>query len=83
MDIETTIEMTVLEEVQVGPGKDNTQETLVGKIKAAVDQGQIQGPIPIEIESDVLNVGNMTILPMTVLTQRWKKNQNNYRKCTI
>ena len=66
VNIYATIEMTILEEVEVGPGKDSTQVTLEGMIKAVVDQDQVWGPILIEIELDVFNVGNMIILPMTV-----------------
>ena len=44
VDIETTIEMAILEEVEVCLGKDNTQVTLEGMIKAVVDQGKVQEP---------------------------------------
>ena len=43
----------ILEEVEVGPGKDSTQVTLEGMIKAVVDQDQAQEPVPTEIELDV------------------------------
>ena len=36
LDIETIIEITILEEVKIGPGKDNIQVILAGMIKAAV-----------------------------------------------
>ena len=57
MDIEITIEMTILEEVELGLGKDSIQVTLEWMIKAVVDQDQIQEPVLIEIESDGLTVG--------------------------
>ena len=83
--IETTIEMTILEEVEVGLGKDNTQVIFEGMIEAIVDQDQVQEPVLIEIESDVLNVENMIISLMTVLiqSQRQKENQSKHSKCTI
>ena len=84
VDRETTIQMTILKEVDIGPGKDSIQVILEGMFKAVVvDQDQVQEPVLIEIELDVLNVGNMIILLMTVQTQRWKENQNKYSKCII
>ena len=53
--------MMILEEVEVGLGNDSSQVTLEGMIEAVADQIQVQEPVLIEIESDVLNVGNMTI----------------------
>ena len=55
------------------------------KVSAAVvvDQDQVQEPALIEIQLDVLNVGNMIISAMTVQTQRWKENQTKYSKCII
>ena len=42
VDIETTIEMTISQEVEVGPGKDSIQVTLEVTIKAVVlDQDQV------------------------------------------
>ena len=52
-------------------------------IEAVADQDQIQEPVLIEIELDVLSVENMTILLTTVLTQSRKENQSKYSKCTI
>ena len=83
MDVETTIEMTVLEELEVGPGKDNIQVTLEGMIEAVIDHDQVQQPVLTETELGILNVENMTILLMAVLTQRQKKNYNKYNTCII
>ena len=73
VDVETTIEMTFLEEVEVGLGKDSILVTLEGLIKAAVDQDQVQQPVLTEIGLDVLNVGNMIISLMTVKTQEMER----------
>ena len=72
VDVETTIEMITLEEVEVGPGKDNIQVTLEGMMEAVTDE--VQEPVLLEIELEVLNVENMTILLITVLTQIGKEN---------
>ena len=40
--------MTILEEVGVGPHKDNTHVTLEGMTEAVVNQGQVQEPVQIE-----------------------------------
>ena len=60
-----TIEITILEEVEVGLGKDNPQVILEGKTEAVVDQNQDQGliqkPVQTEIGLDAINVENMTI----------------------
>ena len=62
--------MTILEEVEVGLGKDNTHVALEGMTKAVADQGQ--EPALLEVESGVLIVKNMTILPMTFECEnRW------------
>ena len=52
-------------------------------IEAIVDQDQVWEPVLIEIELDVLHVGNMIILLMIVQTQGWKENQSKYSKCII
>ena len=52
--IEAVIEMTALEEVEVGLGKDSIQVTLEGMMEAAiVDHDQVQEPVLIEIDLDV------------------------------
>ena len=66
MGVETTIkiiiEMTIMEEVEVGLGKDNMQVILEGMIKAVVDQDEGQEAILIETELDVLNVDSISRL---------------------
>ena len=66
MDIEATLGMIVLEEVEEGLEKDSIHVTLGEMIEAAVDQDQVQEQVPIEIESDALSVGSMIIWPKTV-----------------
>ena len=81
---EVTIEMRTLEEVEVGLQKDSIEVVLEEMIKAVVDQDQVQEKVLIEIGSDVLSVGSMTILLKTVQTEIFKKNsQNRYNKCLI
>ena len=70
-----TIATTILEKAELGLGKGNTQVILEGMMKAVVDQDHIQEPVRKKIESGVLNVENMTISPMTVLTQSGKRNR--------
>ena len=69
--IETIIEMTILEEIEVGLEKDDIHVNLEGMIKegAVEDLDQVQEPVPIETELGVLNVENLAILLITVLTQ--------------
>ena len=84
VDIEAIIEMTILEEVEVGLVKDSIQIILEGIIKAVVvDQDQVQDPVLIKIELDVSNVGNMIISLKTVQTQRQKESQNKCSNCII
>ena len=84
VDIEAIIEMTILEEVEVGLGKDSIQVILEGMTKAVVaDQDQVQDLVLTEIELDVLNVGNMIILLKIVQTQRQIESQKKYSKCII
>ena len=67
MDIEVIIEMTTLEEVGVGLGKDNILVILEGMTEAvAVSLHQVQELVLTEIGLDVLNVGNMIISLRTV-----------------
>ena len=83
VDIEVTIKMKTLEEIEVDVEKDNIQVILEGMIKAAVvDQDQVQEPVLIEMGLDVSNVGSMIILISTVQTQiQKKKSQNKCNKC--
>ena len=68
VDIDVIIEITTLEEVEVGLGKDNIQVILEG-ITVAVGLDQAQEPVPTETELDVLSVGNMIILLKTSNSQ--------------
>ena len=84
MDIDVIIEMITLEEVEVDLGKDSVQVILGGMIKAVVvDKGQVQEPVLIEIELEVLNVANMIISLKTVKTQGQIESQDKYSKCII
>ena len=49
MDIEVTIEMKTLEEVEVGLEKDSIQVILEEMIKAVIDQHQARQQVLIEI----------------------------------
>ena len=79
--IETTIELTTLEEAEVGLEKDITLVTLEGMMEVVAELHQVhvqdkdpdlvQELIPVEIELGLINAEYMTILPMTVLI--WKK----------
>ena len=74
VDIEGIIEMTTLEEVEVGLGKDYIQVILEGMTEiVVVGQGQDQEPVLIEIELDALCVGNMIILLKTVQICKQKR----------
>ena len=67
VDIEEIIEMTNLEEVEVGLGKDNIQVTLEEMTEIVVAcLYQVQEPLLIETELDALSVGKMIILLKTV-----------------
>ena len=60
--IEVIIEMTTLEEVEVGLGKDNIQVILAEMLEVVVlGQDQVQEPVLTEAEFDVLGIGNMII----------------------
>ena len=51
--LETTAEMTIetiLEEVEVGLGKENTYVILEGMTEAVVDQDHVKEPVHIETE---------------------------------
>ena len=62
VDIEEIIGMIIMKEVGVGLGKDNIQMIPEGMIEVVLGLDQVQGPVPIEIELDAINVGNMIIL---------------------
>ena len=67
VDIEAVIEMTALEEVEVGLGKNSIHVILEGMIVAVVaEQDQVQEPVLIEIEIGALNVGNLITLLKTL-----------------
>ena len=84
VDIEVTIEVKTLKEVEVDLEKDNIQVILEGMIETVViDQDQVQELVLTEIGLNVLNVGNMIISLKTVQTQIKKKSQNKYGKCLI
>ena len=61
VDIEETIEMIIMKEVGVGLGIDNIP-IIEGTKEATVGLDQVQEPVVIEIELDVINTGNMIIL---------------------
>ena len=75
VDTEAIIEMTTLEEVEVGLEKNGIQVIFEGMIKAVVvvDHDHLWEPVLIEIELDVLNVGNMIILLKTVQSQETER----------
>ena len=66
MDIEEIIEMKILEEVEVGLEKDNTQVILIEAIEVVVGLDQVQEPVLIETKLNALSVGNMIISLKTV-----------------
>ena len=66
VDIEVTLGIITLEEVEVGLEKDNTWVTLEEMRKTVLDHDQVQEHVLIETESDTVSVGRMIILPMTV-----------------
>ena len=71
MDIEVIVEMTTLEEVEVGLGKDNIQVILAEMTEVVVvGQDWVQGPVLTETELNVLSVGNMIISLKTVQIHR-------------
>ena len=53
-------------DVEVGLLKDNFQVILGEMIEVTVDQDQVLEQVPIKIELDASNVGNMTTLPKIV-----------------
>ena len=82
VDIEGITEMTTLEEVEVGLGKDNIQVILEEMTEVVVGGDQVQELVLIETESDALSVGNIISLkPVQICKQT--KNENKYNKCII
>ena len=79
IDIEEIIEMTILEEVEVGLEKDNTQVILIEVTEVVVGQDQVQELVLTETETelDALSAGNMIISLRTVQIHKQKRNQNN------
>ena len=83
VEIEEIIEMIIMKEVEVGLGRDSVLLILEGMIEVIVGLDQLQELVPIEIESDVINVGNMMILLRIVQLLKWKRNQSKFNKFTI
>ena len=61
VDTEEIIEMITMKEVEVGLGIDNIP-IIKRMIEVTVGLDQVQEPVQIEIELDVINAGNMIIL---------------------
>ena len=68
VDIEATIKLKTLEEVEIDLQKDSIQVILEETIKVVVAQDQVQEQVHIEIGLDVLSVGSMINLLKTVQT---------------
>ena len=84
MDVERIIEMTILEEVEVGLGIDSIQVSLAEMIEAVVvGLDHIKELVLIETDLDALSVRNMNILLKIVQICKHKKNQNKYNKCIM
>ena len=66
MDTEETIEMIIIKEVEVGPGIDSYLIIPEAMIEVMVGLDLVQELVPIEIELDAVNVGNMITLLRTV-----------------
>ena len=60
--IEEIIEMIIMKEIEVGLGKDSILTTLEGILEVIVGLDQAQELVPIEIELDAINAGNMVFL---------------------
>ena len=70
MDIEEIIGMRIMKEVGVDLEKDNTETIIEGITEGTVvDLDQGQEYVPIEIESDAINVESMITLQKTVQHQ--------------
>ena len=61
VDIEEIIEMIIMTQAKEGLGIDNIL-IIEGMIEVTVGLDQVQEPVPIEIELDVINAGNAIIL---------------------
>ena len=82
-DIEENIETRIIKEVEVGLGIDSIPIILEGMIEVMVGLDQVQELVPIEIELDAINVGNIIILLRTVQLLKQKRSQTKFNKCTI
>ena len=83
-DTEQTLEMIILEEVEVGLGIDNIQVILAEMTEiVVVGLDQVQEPITIETDLDALHGRNIIISLRTVQLHKYKKNQSKYNKCII
>ena len=80
-DIEVASGTVILIEIGVGLEKENFQVILGEIIKVAVGQDQVLEQVPIEIELDVSNLGNMTTLPKIVQTC-WRQKKVRQNKCS-
>ena len=61
VDTEEIIEMIILKEVEVGLGIEIILIMLEGMIELIVGLDQVRELVPIKIELDAINVGNMII----------------------
>ena len=61
VDIEEIIEMIIMKEVEVGVGRESIQIIPEGMIEVVVGLDQVQELVPIQIELNVINVGNIII----------------------
>ena len=73
MDIEITLGMIILEEVEVGIERDVIQVILGEMIEAAEDWDQDQEQVPIEIESVALSVGGWSVYQRLSKYIRYRK----------
>ena len=64
------IKMIITKEAEVDLGKDSIQIIPEGMIEVVVGLGQVQELLPIEIELDAINIGNMIILLSTIQLQK-------------
>ena len=84
MDTERIIETMILEEKEVGLGKDNIHVISAEMTDIAViGLDQIQQSVCKETELDASSVGNMIFSLKTVQLCKQKRNQKKYNKCII
>ena len=84
VDIEVIIEMTTLEEIEVGLGKGNIQVIIAEMTDVVVvGQDQVQEPLITKTELDVLSVESMVTSLKYVHFYKQKRSQNKYNKCII